>query len=262
MNKIDEKLSSLKNKKIGFMGHIVGCFPDYETSFLAADSICKGGADFIEVQFPFSDPTADGPTIEEACYKAIENGFTIQKGFELTERIIKNNSTAVLIMTYANIIFKYGIEKFLKKAKDIGVSGVIIPDLLPDADEGLKEFCKKYNIHNIFIAAPGDTEERIKELSEKGSGFLYTVTRRGITGKKTDITQETKKWLKMVKSNSSLPVAAGFGIQSKEQIEALIGKADIAVVGSYFVAKIKEFVNDMKNFEINIFNTVKKLLDL
>ncbi|HOJ63563.1 MAG TPA: tryptophan synthase subunit alpha [Spirochaetota bacterium] len=260
MNRIDEKLSLLNNKKIGFMGHIVACFPDYDKSLIAANAICKGGADFIEVQFPFSDPTADGPTIEEACYIAIENGFTVNKGFDLTEKIIKNNDTAVLIMTYANIIFKYGIDRFLNKARDIGVSGVIVPDLLPEQDEGLNTLCKKNGIHNILIATPGDIPERIKELSYIGSGFLYTVMRRGITGKKTDITEETENWLKMVKSNSNLPVAAGFGIQSRSQIESLIGKADIAVVGSYFVKKIKEFSLDFHTFEENIYNCMKELL--
>ena len=260
MNRIDEKLISLKHKNIGLMGHIIAGFPDYDISLKAANSICKAGIDFIEVQFPFSDPTADGPTIEEACYKSIENGFTVEKGFRLVENLIKSTDVAVLIMTYANIIFKYGIKNFLDRAKDIGVSGIIVPDLLPENDEGLNEYCDKKNIYNILICAPTDSESRIIELSKLGKGFLYTVIRRGITGKKTDITEETINWLKIVRNNSKLPIAAGFGIQSKEQIRFLIGKADIAVVGSYFVKKIKEFSSDIVNFEKNIYNVVKELL--
>ncbi len=260
MNRIDEKIKEIKNKKIGFMGHIIACFPNYELSLRAAKVLTKVNIDFLEIQFPFSDPTADGPTIEEACYEAIENGFSVENGFRLVENIVKNSNTAILIMSYANIIFKYGITKFLDRAESIGVSGVIIPDLLPESDEGLNLYCKKKNIHNILITAPTDTPERIKELSNIGKGFLYTVIRRGITGKKTEITEEITEWLKIVKNNSNLPIAAGFGIQSREQIQELVGKADIAVVGSYFVKQIKRFLlEEPDKFEDNFLTSIKDI---
>lgn len=260
MNKIDQKIKEIKSKKIGFMGHIIAGFPNYEISLKALKVLSMANVDFIEIQFPFSDPTADGPTIEEACYQAIANGFSVEKGFDLTKEIIKISTTPILIMTYANIIFKYGIFKFLDKAESIGITGVIIPDLLPECDEGLNEYCKKKNIYNILICAPTDTEERIKELSTIGNGFLYTVIRRGITGKKTEISKDTEEWLKTVKNNSSLPIAAGFGIQAKEQIDKLIGKADIVIVGSYFVNQIKKFsLESLDKFEESFLKSINEI---
>jgi len=183
--KIDDKIKEIKkNKKIGFMGHIIAGFPDIETSYQAALGICEAGADFLEVQFPFSDPTADGSTIEGACYESLSNGFKIKNGFEIVKRLTQNVTIPILIMTYSNIVFKYGIEEFVKMAKSSGATGLIVPDIPIDNDENLNIFCKNYDIANIFVVAPGCDGKRIKRLSQTGSGFLYTVARRGITERK------------------------------------------------------------------------------
>jgi tryptophan synthase alpha chain len=262
MNRINEKIINIKkNKKIGFMGHIIAGFPDLKTSLDAALGICEGGADFLEVQFPFSDPAADGPIIESASYQALENGFTIQQGFQLVENLAKKTDTVIFIMTYANIVFKYGIEKFIKKTKETGAKGVIIPDIPLEYDEGLNKACKENEIANIFVAAPGANSERIKRLSNIGEGILYVVVRRGITGKKTELDQTVFNWLNLVKQNSILPIAAGFGIQSKEQIKELEGIADIAVVGSYFTKSIKEAFDKQENVNKKLFDVTKSLID-
>lgn len=258
--KIAEKLKNIKaEKRIGFMGHIVAYYPDYKSSLDAGVAICKAGADFLEVQFPFSDPTADGPTIESACYTAIENGFKVENGFKLVEEIVRNSDTAILIMTYANIVYKYGVSDFIQKAKEIGASGLIIPDLPPEEDEGLIEKAESNDIDTILIATPGDDEKRIKELSNKGSGFLYTVARRGITGKKTTIDNDAKEWFTLVRKNSLLPVAIGFGINSKEQIEELKDYCDIVVIGSHFVKIIKDAYEKKKSIKVALIDEINAL---
>jgi len=261
MNKIDEKIEILKkSNKIGFMGHFIAGFPDIPTSIKAAKGICRAGIEFLEIQFPFSDPTADGPTIEGACYKSLENGFTVEKGFEITRELVSTTDTAIIVMTYANIVFRYGINLFISKVKETGASGIIIADLPPECDEGIIELCAQNDLRIILICAPGASSDRIRQLSEKGSGFLYTVMRRGITGRKTDISDDTSEWLKKVRTNSILPIAAAFGIQSKEQIDLLKGKSDIAVCGSYFVKKIEEAVNNGMNIEETLYKTTTELI--
>ncbi|MCK4796505.1 MAG: tryptophan synthase subunit alpha [Spirochaetes bacterium] len=259
--KIDDAINNiLKTKKIGLMGHIIADFPDYKNSLEAALGICEAGTDFLEVQFPFSDPTADGPTIESACYEAINKGFTIDNGFKLVKELAAKTSTIILIMTYANIIYKYGIEKFVKKGAEIGIGGLIIPDIAIDKDEGLNKICKNNNIANILIAAPGTSDKRIKELSKKGDGFLYTVLRRGITGKKSEINKDAQNWLGLVKKNSSLPIAVGFGIQSSEQVKQLIKFCEIIVVGSHFVRIIRDSYEKKENLREKLCEATKKLL--
>lgn len=261
MSKISERIQNIKDQnKIGLMGHVIAGYPDIQSSYEAALGICEGGADLLEIQFPFSDPTADGPTIEAACYDSIKRGFTVDKGFELVKKIASETTALVLIMTYANIIYKYGIERFISKAKDSGVQGLIIPDIPIDSDEGLNDLCKKNNIDNILIAAPGASIERIKKLNKSGSGFIYTVIRRGITGKKTEINEEAFEWISTVRENSFLPIAVGFGIQSNEQIKELINKCNIIVVGSHFVRKINRFFYDKKDLKSGMMNETKELM--
>ncbi|HPO49922.1 MAG TPA: tryptophan synthase subunit alpha [Spirochaetota bacterium] len=259
--KIEDKIKKIKeNKKIGFMGHIIAGFPNIQTSYEAALGICEAGADFLEVQFPFSDPTADGATIEDACYVSLANGFKIESGFDIVKKLSTNTSTLIFIMTYSNIVFRYGVEKFVKKAKESGASGLIIPDLPLEEDESLNQICKENDMANIFVAAPGADAARIKKISRAGNGLLYAVARRGITGKKTDIDNEVENWLKLVRENSILPVATGFGIQTKSQVESLVNKTDIAVVGSFFVKTIKEAVEKKHNVKDRLFNATKEFI--
>jgi tryptophan synthase alpha chain len=260
MKLIDAVKKIKYEKEIGLMGHIIAGYPDTKTSFDAAVGICEAGADFLEIQFPFSDPFADGPTIEEACYKSLENGFTVDKGFEFAKELSSKTTTVILIMTYGNIIYKYGIEKFIIMAKDSGVQGLIIPDIPLESDEGLNALCERHGLVNIMLATPGADAKRIKFLSGNGKGFLYTVIRRGITGKKTEIGKDVDEWLKLVKDNSGLPIAAGFGVQSREQIEFLKGKADIAIVGSYFVKKIKEFHDEKADMKKEMNSITSELI--
>ncbi len=263
MNKqINDKINEIrKNSRIGFMGHVIAGFPDYTSSLQAASGICEGGADFLEIQFPFSDPTADGPAIEGACYEALENGFRIKDGFKMIEELKKKHNTVILIMTYANLIFRYGIKKFVDRAKSAGAGGLIIPDVPIESDEGLNEIARNNQIDNILITTPGDSAERIRELSNSGSGFLYTVARRGITGRKSEFNKEAKEWFELVKNNSALPIAVGFGIRTKEQIRELKNYCDIAIMGSFLVNVIKDAYNEKKDIKNELKQTVENLLN-
>ncbi len=241
MNKIDSKLEQIRNEgRIGLMGHIIAGFPDIESSYQAAMGIVEGGIDFMEIQIPFSDPTADGPTIEGACYKALASGFKVKDGFALLRKITSSCEIPVLIMTYGNIVYKYGVQKFIEDVKNNGGAGVIIPDIPVESDENLNKYCRDNDIKNIMICAPTTTDQRLKKLSSRGTGFIYTILREGTTGAITNITEQSIERIQKIKSICKLPIAVGFGIRSSEQIKALKGHADIAIAGSYFVKVIEE----------------------
>ncbi|PAF52620.1 tryptophan synthase subunit alpha [Helicobacter sp. 13S00477-4] len=239
-------------KNIQFMGHIIAGYPNKKQSIEAAMGICEGGADFLEIQFPFSDPNADGPIIENACNIALKNGFEIKDGFEITNFLsTKYTNTKIIIMTYANIIFTFGIEKFIKKAKLCGVIAIIIPDLTFESDEGLRSIAKNYHIHVIELITPGMPAKRIQKLSKNTScEFVYVVARSGITGEKTCIDEFLFEWIDFVRKNCTKKIALGFGIQNKNQIQALKDKIDIVVAGSYFVKKIASLKDGKNTLEI------------
>lgn len=224
------------------MGHIIAGYPNLESSFYAALGICKAGASYLEVQFPFSDPNADGPIIEKACNVSIKNGFKVAQGFELLHSLSAQVSTKLLIMTYANIIFSYGIERFLQEAKKSRVWGIIVPDLPPESDENLRALASKIQICVISLIAPKATQNRIHYLSQISDEIVYVVARSGTTGAKTKIDSELAKWIGFVKTNCKKPIALGFGINSNEQVCEIkkTGEVEIIVAGSYFVQKIAE----------------------
>lgn len=232
-------------KKIALMGHIVAGFPNFEVSLEAAFGICLGGAEYLEVQFPFSDPNADGITIANACEVSLQNGFNTDLGFEfiaqLQCRLAQNRiATKLLIMTYGNILFCYGIDRFLQKARDCRIYGLIVPDLSLNYDEALFKKSKKLGLENIALIAPLTKSKRIERLSNASGAFVYVVARNGITGDKTKIDESLMKYLNLVKEYCSKPIALGFGIQNKEQINALRGIVPIVIVGSAFVRYIGE----------------------
>lgn len=233
------------NKSV-LMGHIVAGYPNKEISIEAGLGICEGGAKYLEVQFPFSDPNADGVIIENASHQSLKNGFQIKDGFDIIKNLVQNTNSKILIVSYANIIYRYGIENFVKKTKEAGAKGLIIPDLPFEEDEGLRKIATKYHLQVIELIAPGATSQRIKKLSNTQSDFVYVVARSGTTGSKTSINEELLKWIDFVKSHCNKKIALGFGINSNVQIKALDGKVDIVVVGSYFVQKITSNMQDTK----------------
>ena len=236
-------------KQIALMGHIVAGFPNFDASLEAAFGIALGGAEYLEVQFPFSDPNADGIAIANACEVALKNGFNTDLGFEflaqLQCKLAQNNlKTKLLIMTYGNILFCYGVKKFLQKARERGIYGLIVPDLSLHNDEKLFKKAKKMGLENIALIAPITKPKRMKKLSKASGAFVYVIARNEITGDTTRIDESLLDYIELVKKHCKKPLALGFGIQSKEQIDALRGIVPIAIVGSAFVRHINKVCKD------------------
>jgi tryptophan synthase alpha chain len=219
------------------MAHLVAYFPDRESSLDIARVLSEGGARFLELQFPFSDPTADGPLIQEACTIALRQGFTVKGGFALASEICSVTGLPVFIMGYANTVFFRGIERFLVEAREAGVQGLIIPDLPPGCDEGLYTLGAEAGLCVVPVICPTIGENRLKTVLSLKPEYLYATLRKGITGDYTEIGMHNITFLKKIVSSGS-KVLAGFGISSKKQIEQLAPLVHAAVVGSAFVKEI------------------------
>lgn len=222
----------LEKKDILLMTHIVLGYPSLDVNREVIEQMVSNGVDCIEMQIPFSEPMADGPVILKANQEALANGTKVDDCFKFAAEIIEQHDIPFLFMTYYNIVFKYGEEAFFKRAADIGMKGFIIPDLPPEMGESFLALADKYDIAPILIFAPTSTDSRMHELASHGRGFIYCAARRGVTGKQSEFGEDFEKYLKRCRTATKLPLAVGFGIQSKEDIDALRGKADMAVIGS------------------------------
>lgn len=227
-------------EKIKLMSHLVAGFPTDELSFAAAQSLVEGGADILEIQLPFSDPSADGPAIQDACTKVLERGYKTSQGLEFIEKLHKAfPHVKICIMSYGSLIYTPGIRNFCKKASEAGVTGMIVPDLPFDFDEGLTQACKENGIENIPVAAPSMSTERLEKMAGAGFPYIYAALRTGITGSTTTIDESTISFIKKVRAKGS-KVFGGFGITNGEQSKALASYVEAVVAGSVFVRLIKE----------------------
>ena len=235
-----------KNKKL--VTFITGGDPDLETSFEILKTIINNNIDIVEIGMPFSDPMADGPTIQESSTRSIENGTTIQDIFELVKKIrTLNNEIPVILMGYYNSIFNMGIEEFTSKCVQVGVDGLIIVDLQPEEDTDLYDKTKENNIDLIRLITPTTNKERLKTILNNASGFLYYVTVTGITGQNSANLKELETSINLIRSESNLPIVAGFGIKSRKDVENISAFTDGVVVGSSIVNIIKDNISDKKN---------------
>ena len=236
--KISEKFGELKERKEGaLICYVMAGDPSVEATGKIVEALANGGADIIELGFPFSDPVADGPTIQAAGLRALAAGMDIQQYFELIRDI--DVPIPLVCMTYYNPVFRYGIEKFVDRAAEAGISGLIIPDIPVEEAADLKSSCDKHGLDLIFLIAPTTTDERIRKILQRGSGFLYLVSRLGVTGTREDVSSSTKDLLSRVET--MLPKAVGFGISTGSQAEEVRrAGADAVIVGSAFVRIIEE----------------------
>ena len=254
----------MKTKQIELMGHIIAGYPSIQACLQAGSGILKGGANFLEVQFPFSDGNADGNLIQDASDYSIKHGFTTKQGFTIIEKLAENTSRHILAMTYANIIFKYGIKDFIKRLKESGAYGLIAPDFVyGENDLGLREECLKHEIYFIELIAPFSKDSRIKEIaSNTHSPFVYVVARSGLTGSSTEINDGLLAYIENVSKICAMEgkkIMVGFGINHKNQISALLGKVYGVVVGSHFVNIINENL-DSNNLVPILSQSAKELL--
>ncbi|MDO8561345.1 MAG: tryptophan synthase subunit alpha [bacterium] len=238
MNKLDQLFAE---KKEGiFMAHMIAGYPSVAESEKVAEALVKGGADIIELQIPFSDPMADGPTIAVASDEAIKSGTTVAKSLELLQKLAKLGKP-LAVMTYVNIPFRYDIPKFVKTIAQAGASALIVPDCPFDSEEGraLLAACKENDVYLIPVVSPGVPKERLDVLARDSRGFVYCTSRQGITGANSKFAKELFDFVTGLKEIFKLPIAVGFGVKSKEDVQLLAKHADIVIAGSVFVNVIK-----------------------
>jgi tryptophan synthase alpha chain len=241
MSTLEEQIKTrLQDRKILLMTHLVLGYPSFEINRQVITQMVGNGVDLIELQIPFSEPMADGPMILKANQESISSGTTVKDCLQFAGEITTEFHIPFLFMTYYNILFKYGVAEFINRAYDINIQGFIIPDLPPEEGKEYIEQVKKQNMAPIQIFAPTSTEERMKLLAENGAGFIYCVARRGVTGKKTDFDQDFSGYMERCRRATKLPLAVGFGIRAKEDVDFLTGKADIAVIGTETIRLVDE----------------------
>jgi tryptophan synthase alpha chain len=239
----------LKEKEILLMTHIVLGYPTFEDSFKIIEAMVKAGVDLMELQIPFSEPIADGPVILHANQKALSGGSTVQKCIDFAQNVANAFDIPFLLMSYYNILFKYGVDRFAGAMSESGLQGAIVPDLPPEEGEEYLKAMGKYNLAPIFIFSPTTPDERMKFLASFGKGFIYCVARKGVTGVDTDFSKQLGKYLDRCRKATDLPLALGFGVKEKKDVDFLKGKADIAVVGSQTIRLVdKEGVGAVGEF--------------
>ena len=261
-----QKIEFMGKQKIELMGHVVAGYPTIYSCLGAATGILKGGANFLEVQFPFSDGNADGILIQEASDYSLKHGFIPKHGFTIIEALVRNTSKNIIAMTYANIIFRYGIENFIRNLKDSGGYGLIIPDLIyGQEDFGVRSLCHQYDICFIELIAPLTSYKRVKEIAmQTKSPFVYVIARNGLTGQQTQIDSEVLEYIQNIVEICALEskhVMVGFGINNAQQIALLTNKVYGVVVGSYFVDIINQNIESSDLIPI-LQNATQKLLQI
>ena len=230
----------LKKKDILLMTHIVLGYPSLEDSFRIIETMVGAGVDLMELQIPFSEPIADGPVILKANQIALRQGVTVRDCLDLVEEITHTFEIPFLVMTYYNIVFKFGVERFVSEMAKNGLRGAIIPDLPPEEGREYLEAMQGNGLAPILIFSPATSFERMEYLAAHGRGFIYCISRRGVTGKDTRFSEELDGYLSQCRKATPLPLALGFGVKEKADIDFLKGKADIAVIGTQTIRVIEE----------------------
>jgi len=244
----------LEQKEILLMTHIVLGYPSFDESFRIIKMMVEAGVDLMELQIPFSEPTADGPVIVQANQKALESGATVKDCFNLAETVAHTFDIPFLIMSYYNIPFKYGVTRFVKDMSSHGIKGAIIPDLPPEEGQEYLDAMQEHNLAPILIFSPTTSPERMRYIASVGSGFIYCVARKGVTGENTNFSEDLTTYLMQCRKSTSLPLALGFGIKDKSDMDFLKGKADIAVIGSQTIrimeqqgiASVGDFIRSLR----------------
>ena len=256
-HRITDIFSSNTSKLVTF---VTGGDPNLETSKKIIKTLAKNGADIIEIGMPFSDPMADGPTIQLANSRAIKKGIDLKKIFSICNNFRKFNShTPIILMGYYNIILYYGLEKFIKSCKINGVDGIIVVDLQPEEDPNLLNLLHKTDIKLIRLITPTTDHNRLKVILKNASGFLYYVSVTGITGQNSANIKELEKSIKKIKKQTQLPIVSGFGIKNSKQVTDVCKICEGAVVGSSIINVIENNLHDTNKAIISVGKFIKKL---
>lgn len=240
-----------------FIAFVTCSDPDLETTGAVVRAAVENGADLIELGIPFSDPTAEGPVIQGANLRALRGGVTTDKIFAFVKELRTEVSVPMVFMTYANVIFSYGADRFISTCRDIGIDGLIVPDLPYEEKEEFLPYCEKYGVDLISLIAP-TSAQRIAKIAKEAQGFLYIVSSLGVTGTRNEITTDLDAITKIVRENTKVPCAIGFGISTPEQAQKIAASADGVIVGSAIVSIIAEHGRDAAGY---VGAYVKKMKD-
>lgn len=245
-----------------FIAFITCGDPDLETSAAVVRAAAENGADLIELGIPFSDPTAEGPVIQGANLRALRGGVTTDKIFDFVRELREDVKVPMVFMTYANVVFSYGAEKFIAACRDIGIDGLILPDLPFEEKEEFQPLCRRYGVDLVSLIAP-TSKNRIAMIAREAEGFLYIVSSLGVTGTRSEIKTDLTSIVNVVRENTEIPCAIGFGISTPAQAEKMAGIADGVIVGSAIIKLLEahgkdaapyvaEYVRSMKDAVRNL----------
>lgn len=234
--------NAFKNGK-AFIAFITCGDPDLETTAAAVRAAVENGADLIELGIPFSDPTAEGPVIQGANLRALSGGVTTDKIFDFVRQLRHDVKVPMVFMTYANVVFSYGAERFISTCRDIEIDGLILPDLPFEEKDEFQPLCKKYGIDLVSLIAP-TSENRIAMIAKEAEGFIYIVSSLGVTGTRSEIKTDLESIVKLVRENTNTPCAIGFGISTPEQAKKMAGISDGAIVGSAIIKLLEKHGKD------------------
>ena len=239
-NRLDATFARLRHEgRLGFFPYVMTGYPDRETSAHLLDVIAEAGADGFELGIPFSDPLADGVTIQRASTVALENGASVAMAFDIVADLRQRHDVPIVMMSYFNPLLAYGLEKLCKDAIQIGVDGFIVPDLSIEEAVEFQARCKSAGLHYVYLVAPTSTEERLRTVGERSSGFVYSVALVGTTGARRDLSEELAPFLARARAAIKTPLVVGFGISTPNHVAGLVGKADGAIVASALVDAIE-----------------------
>lgn len=234
--------SAFENGK-AFIPFITCGDPNLDTTEKIVRETVENGADLIELGIPFSDPTAEGPVIQGANIRALAGGVTTDKIFDMVKKLREDLSIPMVFMTYANVVFSYGAEKFISTCHDIGIDGLVLPDLPYEEKDEFLPICEKYDVDLISLIAP-TSDKRIGMISKDAKGFIYIVSSLGVTGTRSEITTDLDSVVSVIRQNTDVPCAIGFGISTPEQASKMASLSDGAIVGSAIIKIIEKYGKD------------------
>ena len=236
MSRIKEAFENGK----AFIAFVTCGDPDLETTGAVVREMAKNGADLIELGIPFSDPTAEGPVIQGANLRALNGGVTTDQIFEFVKELRRDVSVPMVFMTYANVVFSYGAERFISTCRKIGMDGLILPDLPYEEKEEFQPICRRFGLELISLIAP-TSEKRIAMIAGEAEGFVYLVSSLGVTGMRSEIKTDLASIVEAIRRNTEIPCAIGFGISTPEQAARMAGLADGVIVGSAIIRLIEKY---------------------
>ena len=257
MSQVDAVFSQRKHKAL--IPYVTVGYPSIEATLKVVPMLARSGADIIELGIPFSDPLADGATIQKASFHALANGVAPRLCLEVAEKLRQEVETPLLFMTYLNPILNYGLEEFCSSCARAGVSGLIIPDLPPEEGTELEVSTRKHGLDLVYLLAPNSTEDRIKLVAEKSRGFIYLVSITGVTGARDSLPEELDTFVAKVRRVASQPLCVGFGISAPEQAKRVAQIADGVIVGSRLIQLMEEDTELVRGFMEGLRNALDEV---